>query len=107
MKFGLSENTIAEIRSVFEKHPAVEWVKIYGSRALGTHRPGSDIDLAVAGISLEVSDIWKIGAALDDLEMLYTFDVLLYHKLKNQELKNHIDRVGREIYHDKVQASEN
>src|SRR5690606_38229865 len=97
MKFGLGENSIEEIRSVFNRFPGVEKVLIYGSRAMGYYRPGSDIDLAIAGAQLTQRDIRKIAAELDKLEMLYSFDVLLYDELKEPGLKYHIDRMGQEI----------
>lgn len=105
MKFGLDENSIEEIRSVFNRFPGVEKVLIYGSRAMGNYRPGSDIDLAIVGGQLTQRDIRKIGAELDKLEMLYSFDVLLYDELKDAELKDHIDRMGQEIYRAEIKQS--
>jgi hypothetical protein len=49
MDFGLPNLTIEQIRACFSKYPDIEWVKIYGSRTLGTYHPGSDVDLAFAG----------------------------------------------------------
>jgi len=107
MKFGLDENSIEEIRTVLSRFPEIEKVLIYGSRAMGNYRPGSDIDLAIVGSDLTHKDLLTIGASLDDLGMLYTFDVLLHDQLTNQDLKNHIDRVGKEIYLAKVETSKN
>lgn len=75
MKFGLDEHTIDEIQSVFRKYPGIDRVLIYGSRAMNTYRPGSDIDLTIAGPDLTHADILKLSADLVDLEMLYSFDV--------------------------------
>lgn len=102
MKFGLDDNTISEIRAVFNQYPKVDGVLIYGSRAIGNYRPGSDIDLAVLGPQLTQSETLKIAADLEDLETLYRFDVLLYDKLKDNELKEHIDRVGQNFYQAQV-----
>lgn len=98
MKFGLTENTYSEIFQVFQKYPGVEKVFIYGSRAMGNYRPGSDVDLAVSGATLSHRDILTIAADLDELGTLYRFDVLLYDKLNDPELKEHIDRVGQQFY---------
>ena len=47
MTFGLSDATIEKIRSVFARHPQVEKAVLYGSRAKGTFRNGSYIDLSL------------------------------------------------------------
>ncbi|MCW0484384.1 nucleotidyltransferase domain-containing protein [Gaoshiqia sediminis] len=49
MKFGLSETTISLLCSVFENYPEIEEVIIYGSRAKGNYREGSDIDITLKG----------------------------------------------------------
>jgi len=94
VKFGLKDADIGSILSIVSKFPAVTEVILFGSRALGTHKPGSDIDLALKG-NLTVDIIAKIHYELNEESPLpYFFDVLDYQTLQNPELKAHIDRVG-------------
>lgn len=95
--FGLSAETIAIIRQVLARHPQVERAVIYGSRALGTHRPGSDIDLALYGPLTPQ----HLAALLDDLDetmLPYTFDLTRAAAITNPALADHIQRVGQPFY---------
>lgn len=92
---GLDAKTLELIKNCFEKYSGIVWVKIYGSRAKGSYRRGSDIDLA---FSSPVNYSAKLLAALDSLPLPYLFDVTHYESLKNQALKEHIDRVGVLIF---------
>jgi hypothetical protein len=47
MNHGLPERTLKTLFSIFEKYAALERVVLYGSRAMGNYRAGSDIDLAL------------------------------------------------------------
>lgn len=96
--FGLKENTIERINSVFEKHKEIEKVVIYGSRAKGNYRNGSDIDLSLFGNNLEYNLIGKINSEIDDLDTPYLFDISIYNNLDSESLKEHIDRVGKTFY---------
>ncbi len=73
--FGLSDKTIELIREVFSKHPQVEKAVLYGSRAKGNYRPGSDIDLTLLGESLNLTELQKIELELDDLMLPYKIDL--------------------------------
>ncbi len=82
MKYGLKDNFISTIEEIFKKNNKITKLIIYGSRAKGTYKLGSDIDLAIVGdISLE--ELNKIAIELDDLDSPYTFDLCIYNKLKN------------------------
>jgi uncharacterized protein len=94
MKYGLSEDVVAKIKSVFAKYPQIKKVVLYGSRAKGNFRDGSDIDLSLGGDDIQFSLLQKIELELDDLLLPYTFDLSAYSELKSDELKEHIDRVG-------------
>ena len=98
MKFGLSDDVIEEIQGVFCKHPEVEKVLIFGSRAKGNYRIGSDIDLAVIGNNLDYRLLLKIGCEIDDLELLYGVDLLDYQSKKTTPSGEQIDRVGQVFY---------
>ncbi|MBQ5404611.1 MAG: nucleotidyltransferase domain-containing protein [Bacteroidales bacterium] len=98
MKFGLSDKVIEEIQDVFRRHIEVEKVLIFGSRAKGNYRAGSDIDLAVIGNNIDYRLILKIGCEIDTLELLYGIDLLDYQSKKNTPIGEHIDRVGQIFY---------
>lgn len=96
--FGLPPATLDKLRSVFVRHPAIESVVLYGSRAKGNWRPGSDIDLALKGQRIPFAELLKIEDEIDDLFLPYTVDLSLYGELRNADLIAHIDRVGVEVY---------
>jgi uncharacterized protein len=98
MKYGLKEETIQKIQKVFEAFSQVDKAILYGSRAKGNFKPGSDIDLTLKGENLNVSVINKISLQLDDLYLPYTFDLSVYDHIDNKELLDHIARVGFEFY---------
>lgn len=94
MKYGLSDATLEEILAVFRENIQVEDVILFGSRAKGSYRPGSDIDLAVKGKGLTFQEFVKLLVKLDELELIYKIDAVNYQTIKNQELLDHISRVG-------------
>lgn len=98
MKFGLKEETILKIISVFERFPQIEKAVIYGSRAKGNYKKGSDIDLTLIGENLDLTLINKIETDMDDLLLPYTFDISIYQQLDNPELISHINRVDETLY---------
>jgi predicted nucleotidyltransferase len=98
MKFGLKEQTINKIIKVFQSFPEIEQVILYGSRAKGTNKPGSDIDLTIKGKNLNLQLINKIDLELDDLLLAYTFDLSIYNQIDNSDLLEHIKRVGKDFY---------
>lgn len=96
--FGLSDSVLNQIRSVLRNHSEVEKCIIYGSRALGTHRPNSDIDLTLTGKNLNFSTLLKIENELDDLLLPYLIDISIMSKMDNGNLINHINRAGMVLY---------
>jgi len=98
MQYGLKSEVIERINRVFAAHPEVLEVVLYGSRAKGTHRPASDIDLCLKGEKLTLPLLLKISNALDDLLLPYQIDLSILHELDNLELIEHIQRVGVVFY---------
>ncbi len=85
------------IRAVFARHPNVTAVKVFGSRAKGTERPESDVDLALWG-DVDALAAESIAAELDDLPLPYRYDVQPFATIKLQSLRDHIERVGITIF---------
>jgi len=98
MKYGLDDLTVIKIQAVFAFFPQVEKAILYGSRAKGNYRPGSDIDLTLKGENLTLSVMNQISLVLDDLLLPYTFDLSVYTHIKDSDLLEHIGRVGVEFY---------
>lgn len=98
MKYGLPEHTVEKICAVLAQYPAVERAVLYGSRAKGNYKPGSDIDLTLYGVGLTPALCATIAEALDDLLLPYTIDLSVFSELKHPELEAHIQRVGVVFY---------
>lgn len=98
MKFGLTEDTIANITNCLARNPKIEKAIIYGSRAKGNYRKGSDIDLVLEGENLNLNDVLKLENELDELLLPYLFDISILHQIKNQGLMEHIKRIGKVFY---------
>lgn len=91
--FGLSKNTTQILKDFWSKYPQIEQVKIYGSRAKGNFKEGSDIDFAIFG-ELDETLILKISGEMEELPLPYKFDITGYSLIENPKLKDHIDRIG-------------
>jgi predicted nucleotidyltransferase len=96
--FGLAASDIEKIVSVFCRYEGLDEVVLYGSRAKGNYRPGSDIDLTLKGKDLNLKILNRINTELDDLLLPYTFDVSIYAQIENEDLIDHIQRVGVTFY---------
>lgn len=96
--FGLPPSTLDKLNGVFAQHDTIENVLIYGSRAKGNYRPGSDIDLAIQGSDIPFAEFMRIEDQIDDLMLPYSVDLAQYRQIENVELIEHIDRVGVSIY---------
>jgi predicted nucleotidyltransferase len=94
----MQEELTSRIVGVLRKNPLIEEAILYGSRAKGTHRRGSDVDLALKGQALNLREINKIHLELDNLLLPYTFDISIYHRITDPDLLDHINRVGKTIY---------
>ncbi len=97
-KIGFQTDQLAKILNVFAKYPLLDKVVLYGSRAKGTFKPYSDIDITLFGATLDINMLHRLEIDLDDLNLPYTFDVSIFHAIQNQELIDHINRIGILIY---------
>ena len=98
MHFGLKQTTIEVINSVFVNHPEIEEAVLYGSRAKGNHRAGSDIDLTLKGVGLNTTILSKINQEIDELNTPCLFDIIIFEMLNSATLTDHINRVGKLFY---------
>ena len=96
-EFGISEPTARDLRSVFEQTPGVERVWIFGSRARGTARDVSDIDLAVDAPALSESNFRALHRQLTDLPTLYKLDVVHWQAVAQPVFRSEIEN-SRKIF---------
>lgn len=104
MKHGLAAATVASIHQVLARHSEVESAILYGSRAKGNFKAGSDIDLTLLGDKLNSIVLGRIDEELDDLLLPYEFDLSIFNRITHADLLDHIRRVGVPFY-EKPQAA--
>jgi predicted nucleotidyltransferase len=98
MNHGLSAQTVERIVTVLAHYPEIEKAVLYGSRAKGNYRNGSDIDLTLFGDGLNFSLLTRLDNELDDLLLPYKFDISVFANLTHPDLIDHIRRVGVALY---------
>ena len=106
MKFGLEQHIIDKLIVVFEQHSKVDKALVFGSRAKGNYRPDSacgfadrsDIDIAIKGQDLHTDDIIAMSVAFEEKGITHKIDLINYQGIQEPDLKDHIDRVGIELY---------
>ena len=96
--FGLDADTLRNIKKVFATLPNLEKVILYGSRAKGNYKDGSDIDITLLGKQLTLKTVYALEEALDELYLPYTFDISIFTQIDNDDLIKHILRVGKTFY---------
>jgi uncharacterized protein len=104
MKYGLPQSAIQKINAVLRRYPQVDKAILYGSRAKGNYKNGSDIDLTLrGGTDLTLNVIYKILNDLDELLLPYTIDLSIFDDIGDLDVIEHIERVGVTFY-DRDQA---
>lgn len=97
--YGLLDRDIKYIIKALEQHDEIEKAIIFGSRAMGNYKKGSDVDIAIIGESVNRSIIYKLDDCLNEVYPLpYFFDIIQYNAITNENLINHIDNEGKVIY---------
>ena len=98
-EFGITEKSYRLIMEAFPKFSGIEEVLVFGSRAMGNYKTGSDIDFAIKGKQASNRVAWDISGYLNEsLPIPYYIDVVYYDALTNPELKEQIDRYGKLFY---------
>lgn len=98
MKIGLNKNEIINIYKVLSHFCKLDEVVVFGSRAKGNYKPGSDVDLALKGRELDLKVVNQLSNELDELDLPYLFDLCIYDRIENCELREHIDTLGISFY---------
>lgn len=97
-RFGLDEKVITSVGTVLQRYPEIENATIYGSRAIGNFREGSDIDLTFSGSQLSSDVLGRIEDDIDDLMLPYKFDLSIFKHIDNTNLVDHIRRFGKRFW---------
>jgi len=98
IKHGLNALVVEQIVAVLARFPEIRKVVLFGSRAKGVQKPGSDIDLAICGAGLDWRTLGRVEDALDDLFLPYSFSLLIYDATTDAEVAAHIQRVGQNFF---------
>jgi predicted nucleotidyltransferase len=99
MQYGLSDHTRETIKNLLSKYPGIQSAVLYGSRAKGVYRNGSDIDIVLhTDGTFSYTDLLHLMGDFDDSDMPYLVDVSDYRNVHNEDLKDHIRRVGKIFY---------
>lgn len=98
VRIGLNEAAFATLVSAVSKHAAIDRAIVYGSRAKGNFREGSDIDLTLDANNLCEQDFSSIWHELEESSLPYLIDLSKLQDLQNTDLLEHIHRVGIVIY---------
>lgn len=96
-RFGISDAYLHALQATITQFRDVEKALIYGSRAMGTHKKFSDIDIALVGKHISEKTLCELDEAIDDLLLPYEVDLTALEGIKNDALREHIERVGRTI----------
>lgn len=95
MKYGLNEETYNSIKEIAKKNSKYKF-KIFGSRAKGTYKSNSDIDIAIFE-NVTQEDKFKIKNEIDELNIIYKIDLVFIEENIKKELLESIKREGVEI----------
>lgn len=98
VKFGLTDRDIQAIEGIFSKFPEVETVCIFGSRAKGSFKAGSDVDLAIMNKGLNNKTLLRLKNEFEESNLPYVIDLVNFHSLTNAEFIDHIKRMGIVFY---------
>jgi len=98
MSFGLSDKVVNRLKMVFAENAKVETAIIFGSRAKGNYKEGSDIDIVIKGLELNFEDRLNLMQKLDELGLPYKIDLINYYNITDLDLIDHIDRIGIIFY---------
>ncbi len=96
--YGLDNDEMQTLQHVFSQTKGLDEVVLYGSRAKGTNKPFSDIDITLKGKTLTGDDLADVCSKLSESSLPYFCDVSLFHRLTSPSLIEHINRRGKILY---------
>ena len=104
--FGIPKDYLEKLNLIFSKYNSIDSVVLFGSRAKGNYREGSDIDLALKGQRINSRTLTQIEMDYDKLNLPWIIDLIIFEKIENEALKEHIERVGQTLYNKQFNKDE-
>lgn len=99
MSFGLKHSEIDLITKTIQKYDSIVKAAVFGSRVLNTHKQGSDIDIVLYGDNITDEELLKLTDELNETSATpYFYDILIYNKIQNTNLIEHIDKFGQILF---------
>ncbi|MCI5600113.1 MAG: nucleotidyltransferase domain-containing protein [Hallerella porci] len=96
---GISEKSMAILLQILNAQPHICYAKIFGSREKGNYKEGSDIDLCLfVDNEFPIKNKLHMMRAFEESSLPYKVDLLIFSELQNENLKEHIELVGKTIY---------
>jgi len=98
MNDGLPERDRQKILAILTANPKVERVVLFGSRATGGFSSASDVDLALFGDALTLTDQARLAAQIERTTVPQEVDLLRFSTLSHAALRRHIEAEGVEWF---------
>ena len=96
--FGLEKKHINNLKNILSDFSQITKAVIYGSRAKGNYKDGSDIDITLFGENLTLKTVYTLEDKFDELYLPYAFDISIFNQIDNPDLIEQINRVGKVLY---------
>lgn len=98
MNFGISNKSYTTLLKCLSEFTEIDSTIIFGSRAMGNYKTGSDVDLAIKGKNTIPKTAIALSTKLNEqLPLPYYFDVVHYDSIDIPSFKQHIDEHGIEL----------
>ena len=98
LSFGLTDRALGLLRGLFSTDPSIKRAIVYGSRAKGNFRHGSDIDITLDAPDMDGDGLLRLCTAVDELMLPWHVDLSLLTHIDNPDLLDHIARVGKTLW---------
>lgn len=99
MRFGLPNKSINQMIQALKEHKEIQKAAIFGSRAMGNYKRGSDVDMVIYGTEITENIVNQLRITLNEkLPLPYYFDIVHYESISSDEFKEHIDTVSKLLY---------
>lgn len=95
---NLSPHEIHSIQQILARVPHIEKAVLFGSRALGTAKTGSDVDIAIMGSRASLQDALRATSLLEESTLPYLFDIICYNTISHPDLLRHIQEYGQVLF---------
>ena len=92
--YGMTDEELNLLCTLFAEQKEIEQVILYGSRAKGTHKPFSDVDITLMGYGLTCNHLNRLFSEIDESSLPYRFDISIFSKLTNEALIEEIEKTG-------------